>query len=313
MSCILVIPAAGSGTRLEGAVPKAFVELAGATLLQHCLERALASGAIDAVAIAAAAGWEERAREIAAAAAAAAAHRATDEAPRAVPVLVTTGGADRVASVAAALDAAAAAFPAARVALVHDAARCLTPPSVFARVVAAVRAGSEAVVPVLPVTDTIAAVGASAAESAEEGPGGSGDGTAGAGAGAEADGVRTGAEADGVGTGAAVARIGAAAAAAGPNAAGPCAGGGVRCEPLVGNVDRTGLRRVQTPQGFALPVLRAAHAAQLADPDPSATDDTSLVARLGVGVDGVPGDERALKITYPIDMAVARALLEEGA
>ena len=39
--------------------------------------------------------------------------------------------------------------------LVHDAARALTPPEVFARVVDAIEAGADAAIPVLPVIDTI--------------------------------------------------------------------------------------------------------------------------------------------------------------
>ena len=53
------------------------------------------------------------------------------------------------------LAAALAAAPQADVVIVHDAARALTPPEVTQRVVAAVRAGHEAVVPALPVTDTV--------------------------------------------------------------------------------------------------------------------------------------------------------------
>ncbi|MGC1152396.1 IspD/TarI family cytidylyltransferase, partial [Mycobacterium sp.] len=47
--------------------------------------------------------------------------------------------------------------------LVHDAARALTPPELVVRVVEALRAGHSAVVPVLPLTDTIKAVDASGA------------------------------------------------------------------------------------------------------------------------------------------------------
>jgi 2-C-methyl-D-erythritol 4-phosphate cytidylyltransferase/2-C-methyl-D-erythritol 2,4-cyclodiphosphate synthase len=65
---------------------------------------------------------------------------------------VVVGGADRVASVRAAL---AAAPSSAQVLLVHDAARAFVPPVVVGRVVDAVRAGAHAVVPVLPVVDTI--------------------------------------------------------------------------------------------------------------------------------------------------------------
>jgi 2-C-methyl-D-erythritol 4-phosphate cytidylyltransferase len=44
--------------------------------------------------------------------------------------------------------------------LVHDAARALTPADLFVRVVDALRAGSNAVIPVLPVVDTIKSVDA---------------------------------------------------------------------------------------------------------------------------------------------------------
>jgi len=69
-----------------------------------------------------------------------------------VGVRVVAGGADRGASVAAGLAALPAAVDAV---LVHDAARALTPPAVFHRVVAAVRHGHPAVIPGLPVSDTI--------------------------------------------------------------------------------------------------------------------------------------------------------------
>jgi 2-C-methyl-D-erythritol 4-phosphate cytidylyltransferase len=65
---------------------------------------------------------------------------------------VVPGGADRSASVAAGLRALHAPD---RVVLVHDAARVLTPAEVFDRVADAVRAGHPAVVPGLPVTDTV--------------------------------------------------------------------------------------------------------------------------------------------------------------
>jgi len=65
---------------------------------------------------------------------------------------VVAGGATRQESVAAAL---AALSPAVDVVLVHDAARPLAPAELADAVVRAVRAGAEAVVPVLPVTDTV--------------------------------------------------------------------------------------------------------------------------------------------------------------
>src|SRR5699024_3374598 len=63
---------------------------------------------------------------------------------------------------------------------------------------------------------------------------------------------------------------------------------------VVGDLDRSTLRRVQTPQGFTREVLVAAHDLQYRTPNPAATDDAGLVERLDVAVVGVTGDEAAL-------------------
>jgi len=72
-------------------------------------------------------------------------------------VAVVAGGADRTASVAAGL---AALRSDDGIVLVHDAARCLAPPDLFARVIHAVRAGHPTVVPGLAMTDTVKVVDA---------------------------------------------------------------------------------------------------------------------------------------------------------
>jgi 2-C-methyl-D-erythritol 4-phosphate cytidylyltransferase len=72
-----------------------------------------------------------------------------------VRVTVVAGGAERGDSVAAGL---AALSDRVGIVLVHDAARCLTPADVFGRVVDAVRHGAVAVVPGVPVVDTIKVV-----------------------------------------------------------------------------------------------------------------------------------------------------------
>lgn len=72
--------------------------------------------------------------------------------PRAGDVTIVPGGAERTHSVAAGLAALRAEVD---VVLVHDAARCLAPASLFDRLVAAVAGGADAVVPGVPVTDTI--------------------------------------------------------------------------------------------------------------------------------------------------------------
>lgn len=81
-------------------------------------------------------------------------------------------------------------------------------------------------------------------------------------------------------------------------------------------VDRDGLAGVQTPQGFAPTLLRAVHeraaiAAAAGEPVP-VTDDAGLVEQAGGTVTVVPGDPRAFKITTPLDLAMARALVAAG-
>jgi 2-C-methyl-D-erythritol 4-phosphate cytidylyltransferase len=72
-------------------------------------------------------------------------------------------------------------------------------------------------------------------------------------------------------------------------------------------LDRGDLVAVQTPQGFRAAALRSAHAG-----DPEATDDASLVEAAGGKVVVVDGSPANLKITRPIDLAVAEALLGRG-
>lgn len=72
--------------------------------------------------------------------------------------------------------------------------------------------------------------------------------------------------------------------------------------------DRSALRAVQTPQVFAADLLKAALQAAL-EHDVPVTDDCSAVERLGKTVYLIDGDEENLKITTPIDMVVAEAIL----
>ena len=136
---VAVVTAAGSGQRLGVGMPKAFVELGGRIMLEHAVDGLLASGVIDRVVVATPA---DRVDETAALL-----HgRAT----------VVEGGSERYESVRLAL--AVAGDP--EFILVHDAARPLTPIEQIRRVVAALRDGMRAVIPVLPVADTIKAVDA---------------------------------------------------------------------------------------------------------------------------------------------------------
>jgi 2-C-methyl-D-erythritol 4-phosphate cytidylyltransferase len=219
----VLVPAAGAGVRLGPGAPKALRPLAGEPLLVHAVRRIAAAPSVHTIVIAAPGADVEFVRRLLAPVA---------------PVTVVPGGAERQASVAAAL-AAVPAGP--QIVLVHDAARALTPPALVESVAEAVRSGHDAVIPVLPVVDTIKE-------------------------------VDTG-------------------------------------ERVLGTVDRSALRAVQTPQGFRRSVLTAAHAVA-SDP---LTDDAGLVEKQGVPVVCVPGSELALKITRPFDLALAEHLLATGA
>ncbi len=77
---------------------------------------------------------------------------------------------------------------------------------------------------------------------------------------------------------------------------------------------RAALRRGQTPQSFRLDVLRAAYDAALADPSFVATDDCTVVLRYlpDVPIAVVPGHDRNMKVTEPIDVHLADKLFQLG-
>lgn len=134
MTVCALVPAAGSGERLGGLLPKAFVAVSGRELLLHAVDRLLRAG-VDRVVVAVPADHLDASRELLGDAA-----------------TVVVGGVDRVASVTAALAAVDADTD---VVLVHDAARAFAPEGLIRAVIQAIRDGAEAVVPVLPVVDTI--------------------------------------------------------------------------------------------------------------------------------------------------------------
>ncbi len=75
--------------------------------------------------------------------------------------------------------------------------------------------------------------------------------------------------------------------------------------------DRRLLRRVQTPQGFRLPVIRKAHRLAKEDNDFTATDDCSLVLKYHLApIASVPGHPDNIKITSPIDLIIAGQILD---
>ena len=74
-------------------------------------------------------------------------------------------------------------------------------------------------------------------------------------------------------------------------------------------LDRSSLRAVQTPQAFDARLLLEAYAQPFA---PTFTDDASVVERLGHSVTLVEGEAANLKITRPMDLALAEYLLSHA-
>ena len=142
MDAVAILTAAGSGSRLGSPGPKALAVLAGEPLVVHAARALSVSGVVERIVVAAPAGAE------------ADVERALAAAGLGVRVEVVTGGASRQASVAAGL-ARLSDVGGDRVVLVHDAARPLVPVAVVRRVAAAVTEGRTAVIPGLPVPDTV--------------------------------------------------------------------------------------------------------------------------------------------------------------
>jgi 2-C-methyl-D-erythritol 4-phosphate cytidylyltransferase len=127
-------------------------------LLGHALRGVLSCAAVSEVVLVVPSGHVAAAQTVAADVCREAGRRAgLTSASASATVTVVLGGAERGDSVAAGL---AALSDGVDVVLVHDAARCLTPPAVFDRVVAALAAGAVAVVPGTRVVDTVKQVDA---------------------------------------------------------------------------------------------------------------------------------------------------------
>jgi 2-C-methyl-D-erythritol 4-phosphate cytidylyltransferase len=135
-----IVAAAGRGDRLGLDRPKAFAALRGRPLLAESLERLEATAWVDAIVVAAPAGWEEPAILLA------------EELGCGKVSSCVTGGATRAESVRLAL----AEVPEdAAVVLVHDAARPLVTDEVVGRVLEPLGEGWDGAVPGLPLADTV--------------------------------------------------------------------------------------------------------------------------------------------------------------
>lgn len=81
---------------------------------------------------------------------------------------------------------------------------------------------------------------------------------------------------------------------------------------ITGTPDRQHLWAAQTPQGFAVRQLRAAHRQALED-GWSVTDDAALYERLGLPVRVLDAPASNIKVTTPFDLSVAEAVLRARA
>jgi 2-C-methyl-D-erythritol 4-phosphate cytidylyltransferase len=154
----VILVAAGSGQRLGYGMPKAKVPLGGDSILTHALRGVAAAGVARQICVALPPGdGELRAQCEALAAELQGEGRAGDphDAVQLPDITIVDGGASRADSVRAAL---AALLPGTQSVLVHDAARALAPEAVFHRVAVALGAGAVAVIPVMPVVDTVKTV-----------------------------------------------------------------------------------------------------------------------------------------------------------
>lgn len=145
---IAIVAAAGKGTRLGAQLPKAYVQLRGRSLVERSVTAMVTSQIVDEILVVVDPTMEEYAAKVLANVAA--------------PVRLVHGSVERADSVWCGLQAIRETDA---VVLVHDAARALTPPGMIARVARAVLDGAPAVIPVLPVADTIKVVADNQVES----------------------------------------------------------------------------------------------------------------------------------------------------
>lgn len=135
-----VVPAAGSGSRFGGGIPKQYLDVAGQPLIARALDALLAHPAVDGAMVALAAddvhwpGWAARQGKV---------------------VRTCTGGADRAHSVLAALDALHVDQSDDVLVLVHDAARPCLDGADLDRLIAAARDSDDGALLAAPVRDTL--------------------------------------------------------------------------------------------------------------------------------------------------------------
>jgi 2-C-methyl-D-erythritol 4-phosphate cytidylyltransferase len=137
---VAIIPAAGSGSRLGGQIPKQFLEIFGAPILAHTISRFVACDDIGAIAVALPA---DRLEEF----------RSRNRGARVLkPIYYVNGGAERSDSILNALEAVAELQP--EIVAVHDAVRPFVTSAQISAVIAKAKEIGSAIL-ALPATDTI--------------------------------------------------------------------------------------------------------------------------------------------------------------
>lgn len=217
LNVLALIVAAGSGTRFGGSTPKQYVELDGEPLLRRTVRAFVEHPDVDAVQLV----IDPSHQALYAA--------ATEGLDLLLPAL---GAGDRQGSVLAGLEQAAKHAP--DLVLIHDGARPFASAALISRVIAAL-SDADAVVPALPVTDTLRRFD------------------------------------------------------------GPLA---------VGELDRSDLFRMQTPQGFCYRTILDAHRAARGQ---SLSDDAALIAAAGGTVRRVTGEPENIKVTTMSDLPALHA------
>jgi 2-C-methyl-D-erythritol 4-phosphate cytidylyltransferase len=82
----------------------------------------------------------------------------------------------------------------------------------------------------------------------------------------------------------------------------------VHDDHVIRTLDRSELMATQTPQAFRTSVVQRAHERALAN-GTTGDDDAFIVEQAGVSVAVVAGEPRNIKVTYPHDLELVRALL----
>jgi 2-C-methyl-D-erythritol 4-phosphate cytidylyltransferase len=143
MHVTAILTAAGSGERLGAGIPKALVEISGQTLVAWAAQNLRASGVVNQIVVTCPPAMDDAFRNVL----------------QEFADIVVAGGETRQASIAGALRHVSRET---NIVLVHDAARPFAPPRLIRDVVAAVASGHPAVIPGVPVTDTIKRIDAAA-------------------------------------------------------------------------------------------------------------------------------------------------------